>query len=258
MANRRFQSRQALDVEVKEIYAKGTVSNVGGAYPSGTTTALVANITYTSATIGTSRNGDTITIQVAAALANPTDTILAVVTGTVDTVVITITPNDGTNNAATPVDLTTAELAELVSSGAVVGKDVTVTDVGSLLADLSAVGGDDTVLVDAGEGDGAAATLSDGSVGSIVLDSGLGVASISRVSAGRFLITLSDAYVALKSLHGIVQSSTVQDLKFQIRSEVVESKQVEFYTVSTATATDPAVGSKLVLKLELKNSKLGE
>lgn len=259
MAERRFQTRQSLDYEVKELFAKGTISPVGGAYPSGATTALTADITYTSATAGTARNADTITIQVLAAAANPTDTVLADITGTIDAVIITITPNDGTNNAATAVDLTTAELAELVSSGVVVGKTVTLVDSGSLLDDLSATGGDATDLADSGEGDGAAATLSGGTVGSVVLDSSVvGIESISRVSAGRWLITLEDAYTAFRSFNGILQSSTAQNIKVQLKAESVSSKTVEFYTVTTATATDPAESSIMIIKLELKNSSTGE
>lgn len=123
---------------------------------------LTADITLTSAAAGAARNTNTLTIQVEAPAANPTDTILADVTGAAAAIVITITPNDGTNNGATPVDLTTAELAELINNGSVVGKNVTVTDASTLLDDQTASGGDATALADAGEGDGVVATFSGG------------------------------------------------------------------------------------------------
>lgn len=123
---------------------------------------LTADITLTSAATGPARNTTTFTLQVAPAAANPTDTVLANFTGTSAAIVCTITPNDGTNNAATPVDLTTAELAELINTGAVVGKTVTVTDGSSLRALQTASGGDTTPLADGGEGDGVVATFSGG------------------------------------------------------------------------------------------------
>lgn len=124
---------------------------------------LTTDIVLTSAAAGAARNDETFTLEVEAAAANPTDTILAGFTGTADAIVCTITPNDGTNNGATPVDLTTAELAELINTGAVVGKNVTVTDLSSLRALQTATGGDATDLADSGEGDGEVATFASGS-----------------------------------------------------------------------------------------------
>lgn len=123
---------------------------------------ITADITLTSVGDGKSRNGNTFTLEVAAAADNPTDTILAEFTGTAGAIVLTITPNDGTNNGATPVDLTTAELVELINTGAVVGKTVTVTDASALRALQTAAGGDATALADAGEGDGVVGTFSGG------------------------------------------------------------------------------------------------
>ena len=123
---------------------------------------LTNDITLTSAAAGTGRNTNTLTLQVAAAAANPTDTILADFTGTAAAIVCTITPNDGTNNGATPVNLTTAELVELINTGAVVGKTVTVTDASSLRNDQTATGGGAQNLADSGEGDGVVATFSGG------------------------------------------------------------------------------------------------
>lgn len=123
---------------------------------------LTADIVLTSVAVGAARNTNTLTLQVLAAAANPTDTVLAAFTGTAAAIVLTITPNDGTNNSATPVDLTTAEIAELINTGAVVGKSVTLTDASSRRILQTASGGDAEVVVDAGEGDGVVATFSGG------------------------------------------------------------------------------------------------
>lgn len=137
------------------------IEEIPNAAPSGTWN-LTADITIDSATEGVARNGDTITLQVVAPAANPADTVLVAVTGTIDAVTVTVTPNDGTNNGAVGVDLTTEELVEALETGAVVGKNITLTDAGSLLTDLTFAGGDTTVLANAGEGDGVVATLADG------------------------------------------------------------------------------------------------
>lgn len=135
----------------------------------GTATLNLTNDVIISTTTDTSaRNTNTFTLQVAAAAANPTDTILATTSGTSAATVLTITPNDGTNNTATPVDLTTAELAELIATGSVVGKTVTVTDASSLLDNLTATGGGAQALADSGEGDGVVGTFSGGSADAAV------------------------------------------------------------------------------------------
>lgn len=123
---------------------------------------LTADITLTAASPSVARNTSTFTIQVLAAAANPTNTVLVAFTGTSAAITCTVTPNDGTNNSATPVDLTTAELVELVNTGAVVGKSITLTDASSLRALQTAAGGDATALADAGEGDGVSAAFAGG------------------------------------------------------------------------------------------------
>lgn len=127
----------------------------------GTTTPIVLTKTV-AAQPGTAGNGDTFTLQVVAAAANPAATILAVFSGTANATVCTITPNDGTNNGATPVNLTTAELVELINTGLVAGKTVTITDGSGFRNDQTATGGDATNLADSGEGDGEVATFAGG------------------------------------------------------------------------------------------------
>jgi len=123
---------------------------------------LTADIVLTSASAGAARNGNTLTVEVSAAAANPTDTVLVDFSGAAGAIICTVTPNDGTNNAATPVDLTTAELVELINTGAVVGKNITLTDASSRRVLQTASGGDATALQDAGEGDGVVATFAGG------------------------------------------------------------------------------------------------
>ncbi len=128
------------------------------------TWATSTAITLTSVVIGTGRNTQTVTLEVLAAAANPTDKILADWTGTAAAIIITITPNDGTNNGASAVDLTTAELVEYINTGDVAAKtgQITETDASSFRDDQTATGGDATVLADAGEGDGEVATFANG------------------------------------------------------------------------------------------------
>lgn len=124
---------------------------------------LTADITLTSVKKGAGRNTQTFTIQVLAAAANPTNTILAAFSGTAAAIIVTITPNDGTNNGAVAVNLTTANLVELINTGAVTGKTVTLTDASSFRILQTATGGGATNLVDGGEGDGTIGTFSAGS-----------------------------------------------------------------------------------------------
>lgn len=124
---------------------------------------LTADITLTSVMKGSTRNTQTLTLQVLAAAANPTNTVLVSITGTAAAIVVTVTPNDGTNNGATPVALTTANLVELINTGAVTGKTITLTDASSFRTLQTATGGGATALADGGEGDGVVGTFSGGS-----------------------------------------------------------------------------------------------
>ena len=135
-----------------------TLSGGVGLSPAGSL-ATTAPILLYSRTPGPTKNGTKLTLQIAPAAANPTDTVLAVFTGTESETVLTITPNDGTNNGAVPVSISTAQVAELISYGSVTGKNVTLTDASSLRADYRATGGGATLVADGGQGDGLAASL---------------------------------------------------------------------------------------------------
>ena len=137
-------------------------SGVTDSWPATASLNLTADITLTSVAEGAARNTTTFTTEVLAAAANPTDTVLAEFTGTSAAIVCTITPNDGTNNGTVAVDLTTEELVELINTGSVTGKTVTVTDASSLRILQTAAGGDTTPLANGGEGDSVLGTFSGG------------------------------------------------------------------------------------------------
>jgi hypothetical protein len=147
-------------------------------------------------------------------------------------------------------------LAELITTGAVVGKTITITDASSLRNDQTATGGDSTPLADAGEGDGLVATFANGIDALPVINSGVGIASVTKNGVGDYSITLSDAYSSLKSFKGLILQSSAVDLRFQIHSETVSStKIIRFLTLTGATPTDMPAASSCLVKLELKNSQ---
>ncbi len=164
---------------------------------------LTADVTLTSVALGSARNTNTFTLQVLAAAPNPAATVLVAFTGTAAAIVCTVTPNDGTNNAATPVALTTAELVELINSGVVVGKTITLTDASSLRNDQTAAGGGATPLADAGEGDGVVGTFAGGTNPAVnlttaefaeLLDSGTVVAkTVTVTDASSLLANIASA-----------------------------------------------------------------
>lgn len=154
---------------------------------------LTADIILTSVAAGTPRNTQTFTTQVLAAAPNPTDTVLVTFAGTAAAITCTITPNDGTNNAATPVDLTTAELVELINTGLVAGKTITLTDASSRRVLQTATGGDATALADAGEGDGVVGTFTGGTDTAVDLTTAELVELINSGTVAGKTVTLTDA-----------------------------------------------------------------
>lgn len=249
MADRTYNLKQSLEKEVKELYYKGTLT-----YVAATAVANLTNdITYTSVAKGPARNTNTITIQVLAAAANPTNTVLVAFTGTAAAIVITVTPNNGTNNSATAVNLTTANLVQLINTGLVTGKTVTITDASSLRELQTATGGGAQNLADAGEGDAVVATFSAGSI-SVSKDSGYGFASVTWSATGTFDVILEDVYYSLKSAKAIYLSSTAADIRYNLKSQSITSKLMSLLSLTGATATNPPDGSSFLLKVDVKNS----
>ncbi len=152
----------ATDLATCEITGTGGDAQTDESNAATATLNLTADIILTSVAQNSARNTNTFTLQILPADDNPSDTVLAAFTGTAAAIVLTITPNDGTNNAVTPVDLTTAEIRALINAGVVGGKTVTVTDASTLRILQTATGGGATVVVDSGEGDGVVATFTGG------------------------------------------------------------------------------------------------
>ncbi len=142
------------DVDVDDLVQVAATGTLSGA----------ADLILTSVALGSSRNGKTFKVRVLAAAANPTSSVLAAFTGTPAAIILTITPNDGTNNTATPVSITETQLSELINTGAVSGKTITLTDVSSLRAKQTCTvdGSGSTSLADGGAIDGAVAVFSGG------------------------------------------------------------------------------------------------
>ncbi len=101
--------------------------------------------------------------------------------------------------------------------------------------------------------------VSVGASGAPTLVSGLGIASISRTSAGLYRITLQDKYVRFLHASGILLESDAEDLSMQVKAQTVSStKLVDVLWTAGGVATDPSSGSKMLIKIELKNTTAGE
>jgi len=98
-----------------------------------------------------------------------------------------------------------------------------------------------------------------GATGACTLDaaSSLGVASITRTSAGLYVITLRDKYTALMNAQFVSLDNAIQDLTFQVNAETVAStKTITLWTLTGATATDPTDTAILYGTITLKNSSV--
>lgn len=257
MANRNFDRKQALEKEVKDLYCEFTPGVIKVAATA--TLDLTTDIVLTSVAVDATRNTQTFELVVKAAAANPTDTVLVDFTGTAAAIVCTVTPNNGTNNGATAVGLDEDELAELINTGVVVGKNITLTDASSLRVLQTATGGaaatalsslNDQVKAFAG---GATEVLP-----AFVSDKSVGFASVTRNGAGDFTLALQDAYVDLKHAKAVHKSSTAVDLNCQIHSQTVSAstKAIRVLLLTGATATQPANTVSVLVKAELKNSSV--
>lgn len=138
------------------------VSNTNVGVQAAATLAVTTSITLTSKEGDADRNSSTLTTEINAAAPNPTDVVYVNVVGTESAIVIIVTPNDGTNNSATPVNLTTSDLTSLINTGVVPGKNVVLSDSLGLLRLQTASGGDSTNMVNGGNGDNVVATFAGG------------------------------------------------------------------------------------------------
>ncbi len=168
--------------------------------------ATTTPIVLTSVATGSARNTTTVHTVVNAAAANPTNTVLAAITGTSAAIIITITPNDGTNNSATPVNITAAQLTELINTGLISGKVITLTDASSLRILQTATGGGAVNLASGGEGDNKTATFSGGiTAGAITTTATLLAAAMAASTPAAALVTVtgsgSSPVTALAATH---------------------------------------------------------
>jgi hypothetical protein len=252
MAARNFNAKQALEKEVKDLYARIAPGNVAVAATA--TLDLTTDIVLTSVASGAARNTSTFELVVNAAAANPAATVLVAFTGTAAAIVCTVTPNDGTNNSATPVSLDEDELAELINSGVVVGKTITLTDVSSLRALQTATGGAAANALTSGDDQSEAFAGGITAIAASVV-SGEGVASVVRSNVGQLTITLDDAYWELKHADAILLAASAADVRWQWTSELVNTTKV-LVLQARAGASAVAIPStaEVLVKFELKNS----
>lgn len=98
-----------------------------------------------------------------------------------------------------------------------------------------------------------------GATGAPTLTKGLGVASIARDAAGEYTLTLEDKYVRLMHVSIVHLDADAQDLLFQLNSEDVDGdKTITFECLTADAETDPADGTRLLIKIDVKNSTSGE
>ncbi len=257
MANRNFNSRQALEKEVKELHAE--IQPAVLPVESEAVLNLTTDITLTSVDVDYSaRNGTTFELVVNAAAANPTATILVAFTGTAAAIICTVTPNDGTNNAATPVDLNEDELAELINSGVVVGKTITLTDASSLRALQTAAGGMAADALTAGDDQEVEFENGVTAESAAFIGDALGFASVERTDVGEYTITLQDTYNKLKAVQAILKTAVAEDIMWQVQSETVATdKEIVLWALAGATPAEVSDESSILVKVELKNSSVG-
>lgn len=97
-----------------------------------------------------------------------------------------------------------------------------------------------------------------GASGAPTVDSNVvGVESVTRDSAGVYIITLEDKYSSLVGCKVMQEAAAAEDLTFQIESEdVAGAKTVQIQCKAAAVETDPSNGSKLYIELALKNTDI--
>lgn len=90
-----------------------------------------------------------------------------------------------------------------------------------------------------------------------------GPATIARTGTGAYTITLADAFHRLLGVQAVNMDATSSAIVYwQVPSDTadadIRSKQVKVAAYSaTATAADPANGSKIVFRITARNSSVG-
>ncbi len=101
-----------------------------------------------------------------------------------------------------------------------------------------------------------------GAAGAPTLDAAKskGVKSVSRTSAGLFVITLQDSYQRLFSYSLVFKNATPPAAPFHLlitdasATNAAPAITVKFFAVDNATATDPASGEEVRIVFRLSNS----
>lgn len=90
-----------------------------------------------------------------------------------------------------------------------------------------------------------------------VANDSVGVATVTRDTAGVYIVTLDDKYNSLVGFHVMQEATTAEDLTFQVESEdVAGAKTVQFQCKAAAVETDPSSGSTLRVTMVLKNTSV--
>lgn len=96
-----------------------------------------------------------------------------------------------------------------------------------------------------------------GASGAPTLTRGLGIQSITRDSAGVYIVMLQDAYNRLMHVDIKQVVATAEDLTFQVEAEDVDgAKTIQFRCLAAATETDPSSGSRLLIKIDVRNTSV--
>lgn len=90
----------------------------------------------------------------------------------------------------------------------------------------------------------------------LVANTGMGITSITRSSAGKYVLTLSHAYAALLNIKQIINSGSSAPAApgMYVVTDAVSSATAPAVTVqfnAAGTATDPASGEILYIEIEL-------
>jgi hypothetical protein len=255
MANRNFTDQQALETKITTLFCKFLTDEPGT--PSDATLDLSTDIVLTDTVNRASRNGATFELVVEAAAANEDDEVLVSFTGTLDAIVCTVTPNDGTNNSATPVDLDEDELAELINTGAVVGKNIVLTDVDGLRTAQTATGGASSALASSDDQVVSFASGVTAVAPAFVPGFGVGFDRVEKATNGEYILHLSDKYVDVQSVKVMLQGTSGQDRVAQLfLQDVGTEKRVWLLLNSGSSPSEPTAGTPVLVKLELKNSSV--
>ena len=87
----------------------------------------------------------------------------------------------------------------------------------------------------------------------------MGISSIVRNGAGDYTLTLDDKFVRLMHVNVQILAAAAEDITAQLVAEDVNgAKTIQFFTKAAAVETDPSNGSRLLIKIDLKNSTSGE